>query len=105
MTKVKITVAKKVHNKDMFGGNPPAEFTVTPECDQFEVGQEFTVNENEPGRCPSGFCSWAFADIQRDIMHLLFGGDYPWMKEKGVAVSCCTDGIRPVIFKLQRVEG
>jgi len=26
------------------------------------------------------------------------------MKEKGVVISCCTDGLRPVIFKLERIE-
>ncbi len=102
MAKVKITVVKKVNNKDMFGDNPPAEFTIEPECDQLKVGQEFISDE---GSYPPGFCAWAFADIQRDIIHLLFGGDYrPFIKDKGVAISCCTDGIRPVIFKLERME-
>ena len=31
MAKVKITVVKKVNNKDMFGDNPPFNFTVVPE--------------------------------------------------------------------------
>ena len=43
-------------------------------------------------------------DIQRDIFHTLYGGYYPWMKEKGVVISCCTDGLRPVVFKLERIE-
>jgi len=101
MAKIKITVVKKVNNKDMFGNNPPAEFTATPECDKLELGQEFISDE---GSFPPGFCDWAFADIQRDITHLVLGGDYPWMKEKGVVLSCCTDGIRPVIFKLERMK-
>ena len=101
MAKVKITVVKKVNNKDMFGDNPPAEFTISPECDQLEVGQEFM---SEGAACPPGLCNWAFADIQRDIVHLLFGGSYPWIKDKGVAISSCTDGVRPVIFKLERIE-
>ncbi|RLB26553.1 MAG: TIGR04076 family protein, partial [Deltaproteobacteria bacterium] len=29
---------------------------------------------------------------------------YPWLKQKGVAIACCTDGLRPVIFKLERIE-
>ena len=101
MANVRITVVKKIHNKDMFGDNPPLGFTAVPECDRLEVGQEFISEECS---CPPGFCYWAFADIQRDIVHLLFGGSYPWMKEKGVALSCCTDGVRPVIFKLERIE-
>ena len=102
MAKVKITVAKRLNYKDMFGDNPPAECTAAPECDLVEVGQEFIVEDL--GKCPPGFCAWAFSDIYRDIAHIFLGADYPWMKEKGVAISCCTDGIRPVIFKLERIE-
>ena len=101
MATVKITVVKKVNNKDMFGDNPPVEFSMAPECNRLELGQEFI---SEDGKCPDGFCSWAFADIQRDIIHLRFGGDFPSMKEKGAVLSCCTDGVRPVVFKLKRIE-
>ena len=102
MAKVKITVVKKVNNKDLYGDNPPAEFKANPKCDVVEVGQEFIVDSSVA--VPQGFCAWAFADIQRNIAHLLFGGSYPWMKEKGVDLVCCTDGLTPVIFKLERIE-
>jgi len=104
MAKVKITVIKKINNKDLYGENPPAAFDesgVTPECEQFRVGQEFVADGHN---CPPDFCNWAFADIQRDLVHILYGGYYPWMKEKGVAITCCTDGLRPVIFKIERIE-
>jgi len=101
-SKVKITVVKKLNNKEIFGDNPPAGFNIPPECDRFEVGQEFIIDES--GSCPPGFCGWAFADIQRDITHLRLGGDFPWMEERGTILSCCTDGVRPVIFKLERIE-
>ena len=100
LPKVKITVVKRVNIKDLFGDNLPAEFTSAPVCDQLEEGQEFICVD---GKCPPGFCSWAFADIQRDIIHLTLGGDYFWMKDKGMVLSCCTDGCRPVIFKLERM--
>ena len=100
MDKVKITVVKKVNNKDMFGENPPVGFTAAPECDKLQVGQEFIFE----GNFPDGFCPWAFADIQRDLVHLRLGGDFPFIKEKGAMLSCCTDGVRPVVFKLERIE-
>jgi uncharacterized repeat protein (TIGR04076 family) len=100
MAKVKITVMKKLNYKEVLGPNPQVTFTGAPECDRLEVGQEFISDE---GRFPNGFCAWAFADIQRDITHLRLGGDYPWTREKGTVVSCCTDGFRPVIFKLERM--
>jgi uncharacterized repeat protein (TIGR04076 family) len=104
MPKVRITVVKKVSMKDLYGDDPPVpvdESLVTPECPRFELGQEFVV---ESHACPPGFCNWAYADIQRDIAHILYGGYYPWMKRKGTAVSCCTDGLRPVVFRLERIE-
>lgn len=104
MPKAKITVIKKLNCKELYGENPPAPFDegrVTPECERFSVGQEFAVDSHS---CPPEFCNWAFADIQRDLVHVLYGGYYPWMKEKGVAITCCTDGLRPVIFKIERVE-
>jgi uncharacterized repeat protein (TIGR04076 family) len=100
MADVKISVVKKLNYHELFGPNPPAGFTGATECDRLEVGQEFI---SEEGGFPTGFCAWAFADIQRDVSHLRLGGDYPWAKEKGSMVSCCTDGFRPVIFKLERL--
>ena len=102
MAKVKITVVKKLNNKDLFGDNPPAECTDEPECPILEVGQEFIIDQLL--ECPPGFCSWAFADIQREVAHLFLGFNYPWIKEKGVLLESCTDGCRPVIFKLERIE-
>jgi len=100
-SKVKITVVKKVSNQDMFGDDPPVGFTAAPQCDKLEVGQEFISDET--GSCPPGLCPWAFADIQRDITHLRFGGNFPWIKEPGKMLACCTDGVRPVVFKLERI--
>ena len=102
MAKVKITVVKKMNNKDMFGNNPPVGFTMAPECDQLEVGQEFIIDDGYG--FPPGFCPWAFADIQKDIVHLRFSGDFSWMEESGVNLSCCTDGVKPVVFRLERIE-
>jgi len=52
---------------------------------------------------PEGFCTSAWNDIYPSVRVLAFGGNAPWYKEKGVAVECCTDGLRPVIFKLERI--
>jgi len=66
MAKVKITVVKKVNNRDMFGDNPPLSFTAIPEWDRLELGQSF-ISE---GGCPEGFCGWAFAAILERITRL-----------------------------------
>jgi uncharacterized repeat protein (TIGR04076 family) len=99
-SKVKITVVRTMSTSDVFGAQPPAHATFEDTCPRCKVGDMWMVPED--GSCPDGFCSWAFADIQRDITHLRFGGDYPFVKEPGTAVQCCTDGLRPVFFKLER---
>jgi uncharacterized repeat protein (TIGR04076 family) len=29
----------------------------------------------------------------------------PWMKDEKTFIACCTDGVKPVILKLERIEG
>lgn len=96
---VKITVAAMLKPGKIF--DELATGTVTPECARFTVGKEYLSSGIN---VPEGFCSWAWADIQRDVAHLAMDGDFPWIKEKGKMVSCCTDGLRPVVFKLERIE-
>ena len=101
--KVKITIIKKMNTRDIYGERLPCRLAKNqgPECPLFKVGDEFVSEESA---CPVGFCGWAFADIQRDIAHLWLGGNYPWIEDHGVAISCCTDGLRPVFFKIERME-
>ncbi len=103
-SKVKITVLKRVDPSVIFDGkvpNMPGTDRKYSICTAFEEGQEFIV---ENGEKPEGFCSWAWRDVYKDISVLRFGGDFdPWV-EKGVAITCCTDGIRPVSFKMERIE-
>jgi uncharacterized repeat protein (TIGR04076 family) len=101
-SKVRITVVKKLSTGELFGHNPPVTATFEEACPRCNVGDIYVVPED--GSCPEGFCSWAYADIHRDITHLRFGGDYPFCKEAGTAVQCCTDGLRPVFFKLERID-
>ncbi|MFC1935894.1 TIGR04076 family protein [Chloroflexota bacterium] len=104
MPKVKITVTKKLTTKDVYGDKFPTELAgdFAPDCPRHNEGEEFLVQED--GACPPGFCGWAYADIQRDITHLGLGGSYPWCQEKNVGISCCTDGLRPVFFKLETMD-
>ena len=99
--KVKITVLKKLNTKEIFGDSPPLGEALEA-CGQFNVGQEFIVGED--GRMPEGFCHWAWNDMYKVVTTLRYGGSFSRMKEKGTSiVRCCTDGLRPVIFKLERI--
>lgn len=74
-------------------------------CQVFEDGQTFVV-EGLPGpQKPEGFsCQWAWADLQRALTTVLLGGEAPWISRPGAIVSCCTDGLRPVTFLVERIE-
>jgi len=94
---VKITVLRRATTDDImkeYGRNMESQ------CPLFRVGDEFISEDTNQ---PEGFCSWAWADIQRDVAVLGLGGDFFWIKKKGTMISSCSDGLRPVIFKLERV--
>jgi uncharacterized repeat protein (TIGR04076 family) len=99
--KLKITVLKRTDTKQIFGDDPPMGQAIEA-CGVFKEGQEFIVDEN--GAMPEGFCHWAWNDIYKVAAALMYGGSFPWMKEEGTSVSCCTDGLRPVIFKIERIQ-
>lgn len=100
MVRIRITVFRTFDTKEVYGKDMPvlpANFQTT--CPRLKVGQTFI---SQDGGFPEGFCSWAFADIQRDLTMLRFGCNFPGMP-KDVIYSCCTDGLRPVIFRSERL--
>lgn len=104
MARVKITVLKRLDPKDVFGEEVPINPMTGKHhgvCDRYTDDQEFIVEEDLA--MPEGFCGWAWHDIYKDMSVLKFGGNFPWVKE-GEMVTCCTDGIRPVSFKMKRIE-
>ncbi len=101
MAKIKITVVKTLNTKEICGDKPPRTCKGYAGSPRLKEGQEHVFDLST---FPEGFCSWAYADIQRDITHIRLGGSFPWVKEKGSILSCCTDGARPVIFKLELME-
>lgn len=52
------------------------------------------------------FCSEAWDAISRYIYTGLQGGSIMrgWMKKENEMITCCNDGTRPVIFKIERVD-
>ena len=104
-SRVKITVLKRVDPEYIFDGevpNMPGTDEPYPICGVFEDGQEFILETDN--KRPEGFCPWAFHDIFKDASILMFGGDFtPWTEE-GTQITCCSDGIRPVSFKLERLD-
>ncbi len=103
---VRITVVKKLNAKEILDEElqklSPEVVANEPECPLFRIGDTFTVEG--PGEIPTGFpCAWAFRDIYKEIVHLGYGGRFPWVPERDAILACCTDGLRPVLFKLEGI--
>lgn len=51
-------------------------------------------------------CSEAWDAISRYIYTGLQGGSImkSWMKDENTMITCCSDGTRPVIFKIERID-
>ena len=100
-SKCKITVIKRMFDKELVENHleVPGNFSV---CNLVEDGQEFVVNS--PFEMPEGLCAWAWADIRPFILTMAAGGSFKFMKDKNSALAMCTDPLRPVIFKITRMD-
>ena len=51
-------------------------------------------------------CSEAWDAIARYVYAGLQGGSIMrgWMREENTMIACCSDGTRPVIFKIERID-
>ncbi len=100
-SKLKITVLKRQDPKEIFDEYPVAERDWFVPCDLYQDGQEFIIEEDLA--MPEKFCGSAWQTIYPNVRLLGFGGNLPYFEEKGIAISCCADGMRPVIFKIERI--
>jgi uncharacterized repeat protein (TIGR04076 family) len=97
--RLKITVLKRFDTKEVFK-DPPVKAKYSGPCSMFKEGQVFYVDRSS---MPSGFCPFAWDAIFWAVVTLESDGNFSeWYDEPGVAVVCCTDGLRPVVFKLER---
>ena len=106
---VKITVVKKTFHSDLVN-----ELTIDPDqwendsigenancCHAFNIGHEFI---SDGTHMPEGFPDPPWVDIQKYVFILGRGGNMLGVR-KGTFVTNCSDGFRPVTFKLERIEG
>ena len=94
---VKITVLRRTRNDDFLKSE--AESLWEP-CERLQEGQAFICRG---ANMPDGFCCWAWCDIQKYVLTLARGGNFLGVRP-GVFVTCCTDGFRPVFFRLERID-
>ena len=100
--KVKITVVKNFSPVDVFG-----EKFYKPSGDElvscgFTKGDEYIVDET--GNMPEGFCHHAWFGIYSKVNFVRFGGNYDDWAGDGIDYGVCPDGIRPVVFKIERLR-
>ena len=98
-SRLKITVLRRFKPGEVFG-KPPVKGPPLDACGVYKDEQVFYVEAD--GRMPEGFCGWAWDDIYKVVQTLRFHGNFQWFDELGVSVNCCTDGLRPVVFKIER---
>jgi uncharacterized repeat protein (TIGR04076 family) len=102
MAKCKITVLRRMLNQDLADEYCKEEAGL---CEVFTEGQEFIYDHYGEGNKPENFCEWAWHDIYKTVMTLSFKGNFgTWMKDEKMIIQCCTDGIRPVVFKVERID-
>ena len=103
MKKVRITVLKTTLDEELARqyGVPGLKA-----CPTLRAGQVFYADYAKP----EGLCDEAWKAIYQYVFALAHGageglfyfGD--WIREKGVAICSCNDGLRPVIFKLEATD-
>jgi len=103
MKKVKITVLKTMLNEDL-----AKEYGICglKACPMMQMGDVFYADYAKP----DGFCDEAWKAIYQYVFALAHGADKElfyygdWIKEPGVAIVSCNDGLRPVIMKLEATD-
>ena len=104
MIKCKITVLRTSFNKDLVDQYVEDERKKTlGTCEVFKEGQEFITDVF--GSIPANFCPWAWDDIYKALVGFAADGNYGmWYQNKDVIIACCSDGTRPVYFKIKKIK-
>lgn len=106
MPDCKITVLRKMYNRD-FAEQYAKKGDVGP-CPRYEEGMVFYMGSDEKNEKPEGFCQEAWDCIGKYAFALAHGAGAMfqggWMKDDRVMIASCNDGVRPVVFKLERVD-
>jgi uncharacterized repeat protein (TIGR04076 family) len=106
MPRIKITVVKRVAHTDLLEKHMNTDDfpQAAGACEVMKDGQEF-IMEGLFARRPENFnCQGAWHDIQRNLASVMYGGNLPWIKQPGTVVASCSDGLRPVSFRIERIE-
>lgn len=96
---VKITILKKLKVEDIH--KEYAKSNVPVICAKGQEGDEYISKNCE---MPDKFCTGAWGGLKSKVSLLASGDNNPYVKQDGIAIHSCNDGLNPVIYKLERVE-
>ena len=99
MAKARITVIKRAFHKDVVGEFFPSLSEKIGPCSVFTDRESFVVEGPFPTK-PERFCDWAWTDIHKVVALTMTGANLT----PGTEFTCCSDGLRPVTFRIERVE-
>ncbi len=98
MAKARIVVLQAVVFEDLVKQVlPPDAWDHVVPCEYFHAGQQFTVDGESS--FPEGFCPAAWFDLRDKIAAALRDND-----PLTPLLVCCQDGLRPVSFRIERIE-
>ena len=101
MKKCRITVLKRNLDEELAN-----EYGVKGlgKCPMHKEGQVYYADYAKP----EGFCDEAWKAIYQYVFALAHGSEVfyygDWTRKPGVAICSCNDGLRPVIFKIERTD-
>lgn len=100
MAQFKITILETTFQKEI------AEKYGAPgigPCPIHKKGQVFYTN----GIKPEGLCDEAWHSFEKYVFAMTYGAERfweDWIPEKNISINSCNDGIRPVIFKIEKYK-
>ena len=94
----RITVLKVMNNEELakeYGHEPIP-------CPVFKEGEVYETKGIFGNDIPDGFCHMAWQSLVMPVNVLIGNGKVLGMDD--VHIACCPDGLRPVVFKLERID-
>ena len=103
MKKVKLTIIRSKVDRELAEKYGKKDL---PVCPVFKEGQVFFTDYCRP----DGFCDGAWKNIEPYAFAFSHGMKTDelyygkWMKDPDVAICCCNDALRPVVFKIEATD-
>ena len=102
MSDVRITVIKKEFDPELADAYL-SEGREAGACPLHEVGDSFVYTGG--AEKPEGLCPWAWLSLYASVNALCAGANQnTWYRNSRTRIHCCTDGVRPVVFRLETIE-